>query len=368
MRTLKSTFGLAMIFAISATVNAEGWKVSSNGNSWVKPCSHSAARPTCDAPAACDAANGLCGYEHDDGECDNGCSDGCRGPILCNGKCCWDAGYGPELTHRRGTLFQWSYGTSFGGGPDFDNALVTDRPTFTQASSTVGQGVAQLEFGYTYTYSEDNDVRVSHESVGEPLLRYGILADWMELRLGAFPTVQETRDPSPGNTISGIQDLYIGVKWALTPQEGCLPEMAAVTEATIPIGDGEVINGDDPFSNDEFLPGCNFLYSWDLTDLISLAGSTAMRRGKDDVTHQTFTELSQSALIRLSFTEKFGAFNEFFATFPSGADTELPKYFYNGGLTLLLTNDVQWDFRAGAGLNRNAEDYFVGTGLSIRFQ
>ena len=59
---------------------------------------------------------------------------------------------------------QWSYGTSFSGGPDLDEPLVTDRPDFTEASSTVGRGVAQLEFGYTYTYNDDagQAVRTRH--------------------------------------------------------------------------------------------------------------------------------------------------------------------------------------------------------------
>ncbi|HUE70669.1 MAG TPA: hypothetical protein VMP01_07245, partial [Pirellulaceae bacterium] len=43
-----------------------------------------------------------------------------------------------------GTLFQWSYGNSFSGGPNLDEPLVTDRPDFTEASSTVGRGVLQL--------------------------------------------------------------------------------------------------------------------------------------------------------------------------------------------------------------------------------
>ena len=40
----------------------------------------------------------------------------------------------------------------------------------------------------------------------------------------------------------------------------------------------------------------------------------------------------------------------------------------DGGFTLLLNNDVQWDVRAGVGLNDNADDYFAGMGLSLRFR
>ena len=83
----------------------------------------------------------------------------------------------------RMTLLQWSYGTSFSGGPNLDEPLVTDRPDFTEASSTVGLGVAQLEFGYTYSFDNDGTDQTTGHSIGEPLLRYGILANWFELRI-----------------------------------------------------------------------------------------------------------------------------------------------------------------------------------------
>ena len=106
--------------------------------------------------------------------CDSACSGscvttcGCRS--ACNGSC-------SKSCQSRGTLLQWSYGTSFSGGPDLDEPLVTDRPDFTEASSTVGLGVAQLEFGYTYVFDDDGTVSTKSHSYPETLLRYGIFAD-----------------------------------------------------------------------------------------------------------------------------------------------------------------------------------------------
>lgn len=50
------------------------------------------------------------------------------------------------------------------------------------------------------------------------------------------------------------------------------------------------------------------------------------------------------------------------------ADTVKPQHYCDGGLTYLISSDVQWDIRAGLGLNDAADDFFVGTGLSIRFR
>ncbi|MCA9212882.1 MAG: hypothetical protein KDB27_07455 [Planctomycetales bacterium] len=33
-----------------------------------------------------------------------------------------------------------------------------------------------------------------------------------------------------------------------------------------------------------------------------------------------------------------------------------------------MSDDVQFDIRAGMGLNDDADDFFVGTGLSVRFR
>ena len=83
---------------------------------------------------------------------------------------------------ERKTLLQWSYGTSFEGGPDLSEPLVTDRPDFTESTVTVGRGVMQLECGYTFTADDEAGVRTNNHSFPETLLRVGMLAEWFELR------------------------------------------------------------------------------------------------------------------------------------------------------------------------------------------
>lgn len=257
----------------------------------------------------------------------------------------------------RGTLMQWSYGTSFSGGPNLDEPLVTDRPDFTEASSTVGRGVAQLEIGYTYAFDNDGTDQTVGQTYPEPLLRYGLLADWLELRVGWTYNDEEVNNVRA----SGSEDLYLGFKIGLTPQEGILPEMAIIPQMTVP-------TGDDAFSADEVLPGLNWIYGWDLNDCISTAGSTQFNRTIDDGTGQAYTEWAQSWTIGFSLTERVGAYTEWFALFPHSADTARPEHYFNGGITLLGNDDVQWDIRAGTGLNSAAVDYFVGSGVSIRFR
>ncbi|MBT4868370.1 MAG: transporter [Planctomycetaceae bacterium] len=260
-----------------------------------------------------------------------------------------------------GTLFQWSYENSFGGGPDLDAPLVTDRPDFTEASSTVGRGVSQLEFGYTYTYNADDGTTDRSQSLGEPLLRYGVFSNWLELRLALFPVDQRVTMAGRSNSTAGTEDLYLGAKIALTPQECFLPEMALIPQMTIP-------TGSNAFSDGEVLPGVNWIYAWEINDFISTAGSTQINRRVDEGTGRAYSELAQSWTIAYSLSDNLGAYTEWFVLAPNSADTDQTQHYFNGGFTYLINNDVQFDIRYGKGLNHAADDYFVGTGLSIRFK
>jgi Putative MetA-pathway of phenol degradation len=265
-----------------------------------------------------------------------------------------------------GTLLQWSSGNRFGGGPDLDEPLVTDRPDFTEASSTVGRGVAQLEFGYTYSYNNDAGESVKSQSFGEPLLRYGILADWLEFRIALFPVEERTTSGGASTSSRGTEDLYTGFKIALTPQEGSLPEMALIPQMNLP-------TGSNAFTSKNVELGINWIYGWEINDFISTAGSTQANRRIDVATGEAYLEIAQSWTVAYSLSDNLGAYTEWFAISPGGtggATTEhhlSGGHYFNGGFAYLITNNLQFDIRGGVGLSDEADDYFVGTGLSVRF-
>ncbi len=256
-----------------------------------------------------------------------------------------------------GTLFRWSYGDAE-GGPDLDAPLVTDRPDFTEASSTVGLGVLQIETGYTFTEDRNGGMTSREHSIGEPLFRYGVFANWLEFRVAVFPLDTEMSGGGMTTRASGVDDLYLGFKIGLTPQDGILPEMTLLPQMTVP-------SGSNAFTSDEVLAGVNWLYSWEVTEDVSIAGSTQFNRAKDDV-GESYIEFSQSASAAFTLTEDFGAYTEWFAHFPTGAEMAPVEHYFNGGFTWLLNNDVQFDIRAGTGLNSAAADFFTGLGVSIR--
>lgn len=269
--------------------------------------------------------------------------------------------YGPPANEPRKTLFQWSYGTTFSGGPPVDDDLQTDRPDFVEASTTVGKGVLQIESGYTYIRNKDpGDDSVVH-SAGEVLFRYGVLEDWLELRLGVFPFSESQSATAPTIKTNGVEDLYLGVKLGLTPQEGIWPEMALVPQMTVPTGHDSVTAG-------TCRAGINWLYGWDVTDFIAIGASTQFNTAIDDGTAKRYTRWNQAITINYNLAEKVGAYTEWFAFFPAGADTAQTEHYADGGITYRITPDMQFDVRAGIGLSDASADYFLGTGFSIRIK
>lgn len=258
-----------------------------------------------------------------------------------------------------GTLFQWKGSTGCNGGPQLDQPLQTDRPNFTSTSVTVGKGVTQLEFGYTYLDSEQQGADVKYQSFGEFLFRRGIVADWMEFRLSFSPLEQSTDAGLYQNTTFGTQDLGLALQFALTPQQGILPEMALITSMSVP-------TGSPAFTANQVEPGVDLIYAWTINDFLNVAASTQGYGDVDD-SGESFLEIAQSCSVGYTLTDKLGAFTEWFVLIPSGARTARTQHYFDAGFTYLITNNLQLDMSAGVGLNDAADGFFVGAGCSIRF-
>jgi hypothetical protein len=258
------------------------------------------------------------------------------------------------------TLMQWSYGRPSDEGSPLDEPLEADRPDFTESPKTVGQGVVQLEMGYTFTSDSADGVHTTNHSFPETLLRVGVLADWLEFRAEWNYEIERTRAGGITETQSGADDLIIGFKIALTQQQCCLPETGIILGLSVP-------TGGDAFTSGEVQPGVNYCYSWELDKKWSLSGSTAIGGAVDDVTNDPYAEFSQSLSLGHTWTEKVDGFSEFYVLSPIGADTNRPQDYFNAGFAVHINKDVQWDIRAGVGLNEAADNFFAGSGLTLRY-
>src|SRR5262245_27541762 len=258
----------------------------------------------------------------------------------------------------RKTLFQWSGSTEEGGPPGFDEPLVSDRPDFVEASVTVGRGVRQIEMGYTYYF--DRPTNHSVQTFPEILFRAGALADWLEFRVGFTCASEREGFGALQTNVTGALDMYLGMKLALTPQDGILPEMAIVPQMLVPTGHPDL-------TFNKVLPGVNWLYGWEISDFLSLGGSTQANLLIDDLTNDEFLLMAQAFTIGYTLTEQLGAYTEWFMFTPAGAETAHTEHYLDSGFTYKFTNDLQFDIRAGKGVSAQSIDYFVGSGVVMRW-
>jgi len=240
--------------------------------------------------------------------------------------------------------------------------MATDRPDFTESASVVPRGRVQLETGYTFTRDEDGEgVRTEH-GYPEALLRIGV-ADRVELRLGQSLVTTDTTpgigEPPPDRTAA--DDLYLGAKVGLVEERGARPAMVLIAQATVPTGSASLSAG-------RLLPGLNLIYAWDLVpDVVSLTASTQGNLAVDPA-DRLYLDLTQSASVGFAVSERVGAYTEWFASFPAGKRAGVPAaHSIDGGFTVKVRPNVQWDIRVGAGLTAGADGLFAGSGIAARF-
>jgi hypothetical protein len=167
----------------------------------------------------------------------------------------------------------------------------------------------------------------------------------------------------------GAEDLVLGAKFALTSESGWIPESALILDFSTPTGGAGFTNHHAEF-------GSNYLFSWELPDDKSLAGSFGYSTASEVTTHTPpaipLVEIDRHNVFHSSIThgirlaESWNAYFEYFGLYFDGLDGGRPENYFDSGITYLLNNDVQFDVRIGVGLNSAAIDYFAGAGVSVR--
>ncbi len=241
-----------------------------------------------------------------------------------------------------------------------EEPLESDRPDFTDSSTTVGYRRLQIESGYTFTQGIGGDPTHDAHDLPELLVRYG-LAERLELRVAWDEGIVFDRytDRNSGRVVSqsGSTDMDFGFKYAISKQDKWRPQTAVIVSVSAPVGATFL-------SSWQADPRIDYLYSWEFTKKLSLNCSTGNWWTAESGDH--FSLFFQSASVEYELTEKLHMFNEWFAFFRRDADDNRPQHYYDAGFTYLVTPNFQLDWRAGVGLSPAADGFFTGCGLTIR--
>jgi hypothetical protein len=267
---------------------------------------------------------------------------------------------------QRGSMLHWlltwpeKEEQADGEEDEKEEPLESDRPDFTESSTTVGLGRLQIESGYTYTQAIEGDPTHNAHDLPELLVRYG-LAERLEMRVAWDEGLvfERSLDRNSGRVVadSGSTDVEFGTKYALTKQDKWRPQTALIAAVSTPVGAASQ-------SSRQVDVRLNYCYSWEFSKKLSLACSTGSLWTAESGDH--FAEFFQSASVEYELTEKLHCFNEFYALFRHGASDNRPQPYYDAGLTYLVTPNFQLDWRAGLGLNNAADGFFTGCGFTVR--
>ena len=266
-----------------------------------------------------------------------------------------------KATRRRKAGRTRTRGTRRGNNDEEkEEPLESDRPDFTDSSTTVGYQRFQIESGYTYTHAIAGDPTHDAHDLPELLVRYGV-AERLELRLAWDEGMVFDRytDRNSGRVVTENGSTDLDVRFQVCDQQA--GQMAS------PIGHHRFRfgpRGAPAQSSRQVDPFVNYLYSWEFTKKLSLNCSTGSLWTAESGDH--FSRFSQSASVEYELTEKLHVFNEWYAFFRRDSSDNRPQHYYDAGLTYLVTPNFQLDWRAGLGLNDAADGFFTGCGLTIR--
>lgn len=226
-----------------------------------------------------------------------------------------------------------------------EGPIITDRPSFGDATVTVPYGHFLLESGYGY--AQDGGEHVHNGPV--VLLRAGLVPN-LELRLGWDGYAHaSTGEEGSANT-------RLGLKIHALHEQGLVPDLVVIPELVLPTGDADV-------AADEAEPEVRFAWSYALTPAIALGGNFNIAAREDENSSGHRLEYAASLAAGYVISGNWSGYLEYFAIFPERALGQ-ETHSINTGIAYLISDRLQLDAFIGGGLNEAADDVFGGFGIS----
>ena len=218
-----------------------------------------------------------------------------------------------------------------------------------------------LESGYTLSKKGSF---FESQSLPEAVLRVGMFADWFEFRIGQNFLHEEEKTGGVTSVRTGAQDLYLGMKFALTQQKDVFPAIAVIPQMMVPTGSSTL-------TANRVLPGLNVDMSWEIVknffSVEVLVGNNGVAGKYADEIHTSHFETSTGITAAVQVTKKLEAFAEWDAIYQIDGADRGPRHYVVAGLVYFITSDLEIDGRAGVGLNDRSNNLITGVGFAVRF-
>lgn len=154
-------------------------------------------------------------------------------------------------------------------------------------------------------------------------------------------------------SVTGFNPVKVGFKANLCKESGIIPLTSFIAHLSVPQISGKA------FRTKYFAPTFRFTMQHSLTEKISL-GYNLGAEWDGDVAYPAFI---YTVTTGFSLSKSLGAYIELYGFAPQDFRAE---HRADGGITFLVKNNILLDVSGGAGLSKQAPDYYGSLGFSIR--
>ncbi|MEO0410498.1 MAG: transporter [Pseudomonadota bacterium] len=239
-----------------------------------------------------------------------------------------------------------------------DYTVCTDRPTNGNAVCSVPQGRFQIEMDFVNWAQSDTAFGDSETLLfTNPTLKYG-LTDRSDLQVSISPRVRTRTDTATGRARdAGVSDVLLRYKYRFSKAHAAV-QFGVIPYITVPTAS----DGEDRVSGGVAVP-----ISLPLSEKLTLVTSPQINLVPDSASGGYHLGLVNLINLGYALTSKFALYAEVFAQndFDPAGDTHV--YTADFAASYLITPRIQIDAGTNIGLNRDAPDIQLYTGLSVLF-
>ncbi len=225
--------------------------------------------------------------------------------------------------------------------------IMTDRPDQTEGSTSVPKNSFQIETGMMIGYNNIDGTAYRFLVGPTTLFRVGLVKG-LELRV--FNQLESVKNITKEKEISGISDLEIGAKVELLNKENINTKIAFLAHLILPTGTRNL-------TIDSYGVINKLSISHDITESIGVGYNVGYNYyGKDR------GDLTYTLVFGFSMTDKLGVFVEGYGDVADFKDNYVN---FDGGLTYLIRDNLQFDFSLGTGINHYMNFFSMGISWNI---
>jgi len=235
--------------------------------------------------------------------------------------------------------------------------MFTDRPDVTESPHSVAPGFFQVEMSFfDYAMDRNGPDRLNNWVIGSLNLKYGITQNNDLQFIINMHSRQRTSGLGGHDLASGFDDLTLRWKHSFWGNDGGPTSLAIIPFLTMPTH-GEI--GSNGWGGGLVMP-----FSVDLSSRVSLGLMAQCDLAPDLDTAGTDLEWLGTVCLGVELTPRWGAYTEIIAV--TGEDIEA-QFRSATGFTFALTGNLVLDGGVRLGLNRDAPDFGLFSGISFRF-